>query len=184
MTTQWNDVPAPTGKEALSRTYAAGHRTDVIDVPIQGNNGQLEYMIRMRAGETVVYSWEVVNISHPQSFYTEFHGHTEAAPGRPGDLMFLREGVRLEGERLFDRSLAGHPRLVLAKQERRPGGGTPTHGRVLRTHSGSGRTARGLDWRLMVICGGSPVPASPPVLLRSPQFCRGLRPTQRPNRDI
>jgi hypothetical protein len=91
MTTQWNDVPAPTGKEALSRTYAAGHRTDVIDVPIQGNNGQLEYMIRMRAGETVVYSWEVVNISHPQSFYTEFHGHTEAAPGRPGDLMFYEK---------------------------------------------------------------------------------------------
>ena len=39
---QWNEIPAPTGKEALSRTYPAGYRTDVIDVPIQGNNGQLE----------------------------------------------------------------------------------------------------------------------------------------------
>jgi len=54
MTAQWNDVPAPTGKEALSRLYPAGYRTDVIDVPIQGNNGQLEYMIRMKAEETVV----------------------------------------------------------------------------------------------------------------------------------
>jgi hypothetical protein len=67
----------PTGREAASRIYPAGHRTDFIDVPIQGNNGQLEYMIRMKAGETVVYSWEVLNISIPQSFYTEFHGHTE-----------------------------------------------------------------------------------------------------------
>ena len=63
MTAHWNDVPAPTGKEALSRTYPAGHRTDVIDVPIQGNNGQLEYMIGMKAGETVVYSWEVLKAS-------------------------------------------------------------------------------------------------------------------------
>jgi hypothetical protein len=81
MTAHWNNVPAPTGKEAPSRTYPAGHRTDVIDVPIRGNDGQLEYMIRMKAGETVVYSWEVLDISNPQSFYTEFHGHTEAAPG-------------------------------------------------------------------------------------------------------
>ncbi|MFI5387133.1 MAG: hypothetical protein ACHQ50_13555 [Fimbriimonadales bacterium] len=91
MTAQWNDIPAPTGKEARSRLYPAGYRTDVIDVPIQGNNGQLEYMIRMKAEETVVYSWEVLNNSNPHSFYTEFHGHTEAAPGRPGDLMFYEK---------------------------------------------------------------------------------------------
>src|ERR1700691_2504666 len=91
MTSQWNDIPAPTGKEAPSRTYAAGHRTDVIDVPIQGNDGQLEYMVRMNAGETVVYSWEVLNISNPQSFYAEFHGHTEAESGQPGDLMFCEK---------------------------------------------------------------------------------------------
>src|SRR5690242_10904108 len=39
---QWNEIPAPTGKEALSRTYPAGYRTDVVDVPIRGNNGELE----------------------------------------------------------------------------------------------------------------------------------------------
>jgi len=91
MAAQWNDIPAPTGKEALSRTYPAGHRSDVIDVPIKGNNGQLEFMVRMKAGETVVYSWEVLSISDPQSFYTEFHGHTEAEPGRGGDLMFYEK---------------------------------------------------------------------------------------------
>jgi hypothetical protein len=88
MMAQWNDIPAPTGTEALSRTYPAGHRVDVIDVPVPGDNGQLEFMVRMKAGETVVYSWEVPNISAPQSFYTEFHGHTEAQLGQPGDLMF------------------------------------------------------------------------------------------------
>src|SRR6266478_10147551 len=87
---QWNEIPAPTGKEALSRTYPAGYRTDVIDVPVQA---ELEYMIAMKAGDTVVYSWEVPGIGDPKSFYTEFHGHTEAAPGQPGDLMFYEKAA-------------------------------------------------------------------------------------------
>ena len=93
MTASWNEIPAPAGKEALSRTYAAGYRTDVIDVPIQGNDGSLEYMIRMNAGDTVVYSWEVPGMRNPQSFHTEFHGHTDAAPGQPGDLMFYEKAA-------------------------------------------------------------------------------------------
>jgi hypothetical protein len=95
---QWNEIAEPTGKETLSRTCAAPYRTDVIDVPIRGN-GELEYMIQMKGGETVVYSWEVPGIGDPQSFYTEFHGHTEAASGQPGDLMFYAKasGAKASG---------------------------------------------------------------------------------------
>jgi hypothetical protein len=95
MATQWNEIPVPTGKEALSRTYPVPYRVDVIDVPIQGN-GALEYMIHMKAGGTVVYSWEVPGIDNPQSFHTEFHGHTEAAPGQAGDLMFYQRAAGAE----------------------------------------------------------------------------------------
>jgi hypothetical protein len=90
MAAQWNEIPASTGEAAASRSYRAGYRTDVIDVPVQG---ELEYMVRMTAGDTMVYSWEVLNIADPQSFYTEFHGHTEAAPGQPGDLMFYEKAA-------------------------------------------------------------------------------------------
>jgi hypothetical protein len=90
MAAQWNEIPASTGEAALSRTYPAGYRTDVIDVPVQG---ELEYMVRMMAGDTMVYSWEVLSIGDPQSFYTEFHGHTEAPPGQPGDLMFYEKAA-------------------------------------------------------------------------------------------
>jgi hypothetical protein len=86
---QWNEIPAPAGKEAVSRTYAAVHRIDVIDVPV-GAGGEIEYMIAMKPGGTVVYSWEVRAIADPQSFYTEFHGHTEPVGGR-GDLMFYEK---------------------------------------------------------------------------------------------
>jgi hypothetical protein len=86
MPQQWNEIPPPTGKEAVSRTYPAGYRTDVIDVPLGGNGAALEYMIRMKAGDTVVYSWEAQGVGDPQSFATEFHGHTDSAPGAGGDL--------------------------------------------------------------------------------------------------
>jgi hypothetical protein len=89
---QWNEIAAPTGKEALSRTYPMVYRSDVIDVRVRGNGGEVEYMIQMKAGETVVYSWEVQSISDPQSFMTEFHGHTEPVGGR-GDLMFYEKAA-------------------------------------------------------------------------------------------
>jgi hypothetical protein len=68
------------------RTYGAGYRADVIDAPIHGNSG-LHYMIRMKAEDTVVYSWEVPVISNPQSFDSQLHAHVEA-PGRPGDMLY------------------------------------------------------------------------------------------------
>ena len=88
---QWNEIAAPTGKEAVSRTYSVPFRTDVIDVPV-GGRAWLEYKIDMKAGGTVVYSWEVRSIPDPQSFHTEFHGHTEPVGGR-GDLMFYEKGT-------------------------------------------------------------------------------------------
>jgi hypothetical protein len=92
MAQQWNEVPAPSGKEAVSRTYPAPYRTDVIDVRVRGNGGEVEYMIQMKAGETVVYAWEVQNIADPQAFVTEFHGHTEPVGGK-GDLMFYEKAA-------------------------------------------------------------------------------------------
>jgi hypothetical protein len=99
MAAQWNEIPVPTGKEALSRTYPAGYRSDVVNVPVEAGDRGLEYMIRMKAGDTVVYSWEVLSIGDPQSFHTEFHGHTDTAPGQPGDLMFYEkaEGAKASG---------------------------------------------------------------------------------------
>src|SRR5262245_31803675 len=91
MAQQWNEIPAPTGKEAVSRTYAASFRSDVIDVRVRGNGGEVEYMIKMNPGDAVVYSWEVQGQSNPQAFLTEFHGHTEPVGGR-GDLMFYEKG--------------------------------------------------------------------------------------------
>ena len=58
----------------------------MIDVRVRGNGGDVEYMIKMNAGDTVVYSWEVLGVADPQAFLTEFHGHTEPVGGRRLDV--------------------------------------------------------------------------------------------------
>lgn len=91
----WNEVAPPQGATPGSRFYPAGYRTDVVDIPIPGNDGDLEYKIKMKEGDTVVYSWEVRGITNPELFYSEFHGHTEPPPGQKGDVTFYRKSTGL-----------------------------------------------------------------------------------------
>ena len=124
-----NEIPAPSGKEAVSRTYGVAYRTDVIDVRVRCNGGEVEYMIKMNAGDALVYSWEVPGVTDPQAFLTEFHGHRAGRRARRLDV--LRERPRPEGERLARRALAGHSRLVLEEQWRCAGGCATADGRLL-----------------------------------------------------
>src|SRR5687767_12804563 len=83
---QWNEIPAPTGDKAIARSFPTAFRTDTVDIPIPGNDGDLEYKIAMKPGDTVVYSWEVMQTIMPDELYSEFHGHTEPVQGT-GTLM-------------------------------------------------------------------------------------------------
>jgi hypothetical protein len=65
----------------LAREYPAGFRSDTIEIPLQpdGNRGggdQLEYKVRMGKDATFIYEWRVADISNPDEFYYDFHGHT------------------------------------------------------------------------------------------------------------
>ncbi len=92
---QWNEVAPPQGATAGSRFYPSGYRTDVLDIAIPGNDGDLEYKIKMKAGDTVVYSWDVRGAANPEHFYSEFHGHTEPPLGQIGDVTFYRKATGL-----------------------------------------------------------------------------------------
>ena len=68
---------------------AAQIRSDRIDIPLQtadvGPEGsELEYKVRMKAGDSLVYSWTVSGIANPEEFYSDFHGETPADPKSPG----------------------------------------------------------------------------------------------------
>jgi hypothetical protein len=85
---EWNEVPLEAG---TYRQQTTAHRTDTVDIPVGPNGGEIEYMIKMRRGDSLVYSWRAVEIASPERLTSEFHGHTERAPGTTGTLIFYRK---------------------------------------------------------------------------------------------
>lgn len=72
--------------------YATPFRSDAIDIPLRspdtGRRGSdLEYKVRMKAGDTLVYSWTVSGLSDPEEFYFDFHGESPEGPGRAEPLV-------------------------------------------------------------------------------------------------
>lgn len=61
-------------------------RTDSIDVPVPVGKG-LEYKLKMKKGQTVVYNVTYGTLADPTRMVVEFHGHTPQVNG-VGDLMF------------------------------------------------------------------------------------------------
>jgi len=69
---------------AADRYYDSGYRADVLSISLasetpQGGN-ELEYKVRMKAGQTLVYSWRVAGVEDPAQFYFDFHGESDATP--------------------------------------------------------------------------------------------------------
>ena len=85
----WIEVPLG---EGTFREFAAGYRTDTIDIPLEPY-GELEYKLGLREGDSIVYRWDVLEIEDPQLLYAEFHGHTERIGGAPGTLMYYRKAT-------------------------------------------------------------------------------------------
>jgi len=48
---EWKEIPL---KDGTYRQYQATHRTDTVDIPVRANGGEIEYMVKMRQGESIV----------------------------------------------------------------------------------------------------------------------------------
>jgi hypothetical protein len=79
-------------QEGIFRQHQSVYRTDIVDVPI-APGGEIEYMVSMKQGDAIVYSWRALAISDPARLTTEFHGHTERPPGTTGTLVFYRKAT-------------------------------------------------------------------------------------------
>ena len=116
---QWKEIPAPTGDRTIARSFPTAFRTDTVDIPIRGNDGDLEYKIGMKAGDTVVYSWEVMQTIMPEELYTEFHGHTEPVGGT-GTLMYYRKATGTKDNGTLTAPFEGIHGWYLQNQSERP----------------------------------------------------------------
>ena len=83
-------IDIPMAPPETARFYATPPRSNVIEIPLE-LDGELEYKVRMKAGETLVYSWSVDN----GTAYYDFHAASEPE-GR--DLRYKEEQDGASGE--------------------------------------------------------------------------------------
>ena len=83
-----------------ARYYPTPYRSEVIDIPLASSetdnvHSELEYKVRMKVGDTLVYSWTVTGIANPEEFYSDFHGETPAQGQTPAKVMEYRQATGL-----------------------------------------------------------------------------------------
>jgi hypothetical protein len=91
-------APAEPAAAGVSRLYDREYRTDTFEIPLSasGEEGnELEYKVRMKSGDTVVYSWAVEGVPADE-FYFDFHGEADAKP--PLKVVSYKEGTGVGGK--------------------------------------------------------------------------------------
>ncbi|HWA21946.1 MAG TPA: hypothetical protein VG735_06080 [Caulobacterales bacterium] len=73
---------------AGAQFYPTPYRNDVIEIPLASadvdpSKSELEYKVRMKTGDSFVYSWTVTGLKNPEEFYYDFHGEQPAGPENP-----------------------------------------------------------------------------------------------------
>jgi hypothetical protein len=74
------------GAVTPTHEYPVAFRSDYVDIPLaaggdENRADELEYKVRMKAGDSLVYSWAVDGVPADEEFYYDFHGETPAGPG-------------------------------------------------------------------------------------------------------
>jgi hypothetical protein len=86
--------PVPKAPTGVAHSYAAEFRTDTLELPLSpagGDDSEVEYFVRMKAGETLVYDWSLEGAPAAEEFYSDFHGMTAVTP--PMQVLSYREGM-------------------------------------------------------------------------------------------
>ena len=83
-------IDIPMAPPETARFYPMPVKSNVIEIPLE-LDGELEYKVRMKAGETLVYSWSVDN----GTAYYDFHAESEPDGA---DLRYKEEQDGLPGE--------------------------------------------------------------------------------------
>ncbi len=74
--------------------YETPYRTDTITIamPKGGSQGaELEYKVRMKAGDSIVYSWTTDADPKMEAFYFDFHGETPATATEKAKVVEYRQ---------------------------------------------------------------------------------------------
>ncbi|HTK35951.1 MAG TPA: hypothetical protein VL358_11785 [Caulobacteraceae bacterium] len=85
------------GTTANTRYYPTAYRSDEVEIPLaaggdENRKDELEYKVRMKPGDSMVYAWSVP-VPNPEEFYYDFHGETPAAAGAPAKVVEYKQST-------------------------------------------------------------------------------------------
>ena len=109
---------------APTRDYPVAYRTNVVEIPLAaGGDAQrkdeLEYKVRMKAGDSFVYAWSVP-VADPNAFYYDFHGETPAAGAAPAKVVEYKQATGTAGNGTLIAPIPGVHGWYLQNQSDKP----------------------------------------------------------------
>lgn len=114
-------LPPADSTGSIARFYPVAFRTDTVEIPLAAAgdaNGadDLEWKVRMRDGDTLVYSWSVD--APPEEFYSDMHG--ESAPAPEIKVVTYRKGTAIASNGAIVAPFDGIHGWYLQNQAERP----------------------------------------------------------------
>jgi hypothetical protein len=91
-------APGKAAPQVLAREYPTAFRSDTIDIPLKGadsTGSEIEYKVKMKAGQTLLYSWSVQ--APPEEFYYDFHSQQWPQQGPKEVVVSHKSGIGLGG---------------------------------------------------------------------------------------
>jgi hypothetical protein len=105
----------------LAREYPTAFRSDTIDIPLKGaesTGSELEYKVKMKAGQTLVYSWSVA--APPEEFYYDFHSQKWPDSSPKETVISHKSGVGVGGNGAMVAPFDGIHGWYLQNQSEKP----------------------------------------------------------------
>jgi hypothetical protein len=118
-------VTAPTAAPA-TRFYPTAYRSDTVEIPLavagdENHADELEYKVRMKEGDSLVYAWTVQGETDPEMFYYDFHGETPAGEGAPeAKVIEYKQATGLSSNGVLIAPIAGVHGWYLQNQSVKP----------------------------------------------------------------
>lgn len=106
---------------AAAHFYPSAFRSDEVEIPIAAGGDvkrgdELEWKVRMKAGDTLVYSWSVE--APEEEFYSDFHSQSDPAP--EVQVVSYKEGVGASSHGAMTAPFAGIHGWYLQNQSVKP----------------------------------------------------------------
>ncbi|HTK35040.1 MAG TPA: hypothetical protein VL358_07095 [Caulobacteraceae bacterium] len=84
--------PVPKAAPGVAREHSTPYRTDAVALSLSAGGGEgaeIDYRVKMKAGDVLVYDWRVEGGPAPGDFYSSFQGE----PARPAEAVSYKEGT-------------------------------------------------------------------------------------------